>query len=319
MKSLNLKNEKTRAFLESLLMILLGTIYILLGINFVPVISIVFPAFFIILGVRHGIEYNIVSILISILVVGLVVDKYTAFFIFIAFVPLSIVINYVIKKRGKSQELILYSTITSLVSYVIAIVLVKRFFNISFIDQIEKSFSLVLKTQLDMLKETGLSNYEMYQTKDILENAYEYMVLVIPSAVIIFSLLTAYLNSILSIFILRRLRYGIVFVPRFSYFKLPSNFILGVIVIYLGVFLLKQLKVFYYETIFINVSALISFAFFLQGLAVLIFLINKSRLNQVGKVIFIVLLILSFPLSAIISMVGFLDIIFNFRGIKKEI
>ena len=316
---MNLKNEKTRAFLESLLMILLGTIYILLGINFVPVISIVFPAFFIILGVRHGIEYNIVSILISILVVGLVVDKYTAFFIFIAFVPLSIVINYVIKKRGKSQELILYSTITSLVSYVIAIVLVKRFFNISFIDQIEKSFSLVLKTQLDMLKETGLSNYEMYQTKDILENAYEYMVLVIPSAVIIFSLLTAYLNSILSIFILRRLRYGIVFVPRFSYFKLPSNFILGVIVIYLGVFLLKQLKVFYYETIFINVSALISFAFFLQGLAVLIFLINKSRLNQVGKVIFIVLLILSFPLSAIISMVGFLDIIFNFRGIKKEI
>lgn len=170
-----------------------------------------------------------------------------------------------------------------------------------------------------MLKETGLSNYEMYQTKDILENAYEYMVLVIPSAVIIFSLLTAYLNSILSIFILRKLRYGIVFVPRFSYFKLPSNFILGVIVIYLGVFLLKQLKVFYYETIFINVSALISFAFFLQGLAVLIFLINKSRLNQVGKVIFIVLLILSFPLSAIISMVGFLDIIFNFRGIKKEI
>lgn len=319
MKSLNLKNEKTRAFLESLLMILLGTIYILLGINFVPVISIVFPAFFIILGVRHGIEYNIVSILISILIVGLVVDKYTAFFIFIAFVPLSIVINYVIKKRGKSQELILYSTITSLVSYVIAIVLVKRFFNISFIDQIEKSFSLVLKTQLDMLKETGLSNYEMYQTKDILENAYEYMVLVIPSAVIIFSLLTAYLNSILSIFILRKLRYGIVFVPRFSYFKLPSNFILGVIVIYLGVFLLKQLKVFYYETIFINVSALISFAFFLQGLAVLIFLINKSRLNQVGKVIFIVLLILSFPLSAIISMVGFLDIIFNFRGIKKEI
>ena len=233
--------------------------------------------------------------------------------------PLSIVINYVIKKRGKSQELILYSTITSLVSYVIAIVLVKRFFNISFIDQIEKSFSLVLKTQLDMLKETGLSNYEMYQTKDILENAYEYMVLVIPSAVIIFSLLTAYLNSILSIFILRKLRYGIVFVPRFSYFKLPSNFILGVIVIYLGVFLLKQLKVFYYETIFINVSALISFAFFLQGLDVLIFLINKSRLNQVGKVIFIVLLILSFPLSAIISMVGFLDIIFNFRGIKKEI
>lgn len=319
MKSLNLKNEKTRAFLESLLMILLGTIYILLGINFVPVISIVFPAFFIILGVRHGIEYNIVSILISILVVGLVVDKYTAFFIFIAFVPLSIVINYVIKKRGKSQELILYSTITSLVSYVIAIVLVKKVFNISFIDQIEKSFSLVLKTQLDMLKETGLSNYEMYQTKDILENAYEYMVLVIPSAVIIFSLLTAYLNSILSIFILRKLRYGIVFVPRFSYFKLPSNFILGVIVIYLGVFLLKQLKVFYYETIFINVSALMSFAFFLQGLAVLIFLINKSRLNQVGKVIFIVLLILSFPLSAIISMVGFLDIIFNFRGIKKEI
>ena len=68
-----------------------------------------------------------------------------------------------------------------------------------------------------------------------------------------------------------------------------------------------------------NVSVLVSFVLFLQGISVIIYFLNRSRLHPIIRGIFIILLIVSVPLSAIISIVGFLDIIFNFRRINKGI
>lgn len=318
-KGLNVKNNKTKAFLESLLIIVLGTLYILLGIRYIPIINILYPAFFVILGVRNGIEYNIVSILISALLVGVFIEKYTCLFILIAFVPFSILLNYMIKKRKKANETIMVSTITLLICYVLALTILSKMAGVTFINELEKSLQLILKAQLDLLKDMGTSSYQMYETKGLLESIYEYMVLIVPSIIIMFSAITAYLNSLLSIVILRKLGYGIYQVPKISNFKLPSNVILGIAVIYGGVFLLKFLKLFYYETIFMNVSVLVSFVLFLQGISVIIYFLNRSRLHPIIRGIFIILLIVSVPLSAIISIVGFLDIIFNFRRINKGI
>lgn len=316
---MNLKNKKTKAFLESLLIIALGTLFMLLGINYIPIIDILYPAFFVILGVRNGIKYNIASIIISALLVGCFVDNYTCIHILISYVPFSIVLNYMINKRKKTQETIIVTTITFLVSYVLSLTLLSKIAGVKFINEIEQALQFVLKGQLDMLKEMGLSSYEMYETKGLLENMYEYVVLIVPTMIIIFSAIAAYLNSLISILVLRKLGYGIAYVPRISYFTLPKNIIPGIIVIYIGVFLLKFFKIFYYQTILINVSVLISFVLFLQGLSVIVFFLNRSRLHPAIRVIFVILLIISIPLSAIISIVGFLDIIFNFRGIKKGI
>lgn len=316
---MNIKNKKTKAFLESLLIVVLGTLYILLGIRYIPLINILYPAFFVILGVRNGIEYNIVSILISALLVGVFVEKYTCLFILIAFVPFSILLNYLIKKRKKSSETIIISTITLLISYVLALTLLSKMAGVTFINELEESLQLILKGQLDLLKDMGLSSYEMYETKGFLESFYEYMVLIVPSIIIIFSTITAYLNSLISVLILRKLGYGISQVPKLSNFKLPNNIILGIVIIYGGVFLLKLLKLFYYETILMNVSVLVSFVLFLQGISVIIYFLNRSRLHPIIRGIFIILLVISIPLSAIISIVGFLDIIFNFRRIEKGI
>src|SRR5699024_5286867 len=257
--------------------------------------------------------YNILSMIIVTLLLGLIADKTIGLFILLAFAPISIALNYLIKKRKSSQEIMLYTTIVALISYIITITLLGKITGISFVNQIEEAFSQVLKSQIKLLKDMGLSSYEMYETTDNLKNIYEYMILIIPSTIIMFSMFTAFLNNIISTSILRKMGYGIVSVPRFSYFKLPDNIILGTIVIYVGVFILRALKVTYHETILINVTLLISFFFFLEGLAVIIFYLNKSRLNKVIKGILIIFIIATVPLSAIISIIGFLDIIFDFR------
>ena len=194
-----------------------------------------------------------------------------------------------------------------------------RISGITFVNELEKALQLLLKGQLDMLKDMGLSSQQIYETRGLLENAYEYLVLLTPSIIIMFSAVIAYLNSLISILILRKQGYGITQIPKLSNFKLPDNIIPGFIVIFIGVLILKYTKVLYYETIIMNVSALFSFVLFLQGLSVIIYFIEKSKLHPIIKGIFIFLLIISIPISAIVSLIGFLDIIFDFRGIKKRI
>ena len=316
---MNQTNNNSKPFLESILAIGISTIYMLIAIYFLPIIGILFPISFVILGIRNGIKYNISSMIISTLLLGLVIDKTTGLFILIAFLPISIVLNYSIKKRRNSQQILLSTTIVGILSYIFIMILFGKVTGVGLVKQLEESFSQAIKFQMDLLKDRGISSSQINETKDVLKNLYEYIVLMLPSTVIIFSVFTAFLNSLISIYILRKIGYGIVSVPKFSYFKLPDNVILGTIVIYIGVFIIKILKIPYYKTILINVTSIVSFFFFLEGLSVIIFYLNKSKLNKVIRGIIIIFTVLAVHLNPIISIIGFLDIIFDFRRIRRKV
>lgn len=313
------KNNKTKAFTESVLITAIMTVYILLGLNFIPIIGILYPIPFVVLGIRNGIKHNVLSILASSILVGLLVDLYTGAFIFIIFGPLSIVLTYLIKKRKSSQDILVICTIISLISYLITIRLIGRVSGINFSHQLDETFKQALKMQVDVMKDMGLSSYEMYKTEGLLENAFDYVLLIVPSMVIVFSLFTSYLNYLISSSILKRLGYGEMKIPKFSHFRLPGNIILGTIVMFLGSSLLKKFKISYYETIFINVTVLAALIFFLQGLAVISYLLNKINLSRILKTIIMLAIILFIPLGGFISLLGLLDAVFNFRRIQSSI
>lgn len=310
-------NSSMSSFTETILVTVVMVICALLGIYFTPCIFILYPIPFIILGIRRGIKYNVASIMISSLAIALFVDKLSGLFVFIAFGPLAICINYMMEKRKKSDEILLWSSIINLISYLIVIGFIGKVSGVSFINQIDNAFTEAFKTQVTKLKDMGLTPTEMHKAENFIENAIDYMVLIVPSMVIIFSAFSSYVDYWLSTVILRKMGYGIHSVPKFSYFILPNNIILGIIIIFLGALLLKVLKLFYYETIFINISLLSSFIFFLEGLAVIVFFMNKAKINIIFRIIIVVFFIVSIPLSAIISIVGILDVIFDFRKMRK--
>ncbi len=315
----NNRNNKTKAFTESVLITAIMTIYILLGLHSIPIIGILFPIPFIVLGIRNGIKHSILSILVSGLIVGILQDPYTGVFILIIFVPLSITLTHLIKKEKSPQDILVISTIVSLISYLIAIRLLGRISGINFTNQIDETFKQALKMQIDVMKDMGLSSYEMYKTEGLLKNAFDYMALIVPSIVITFSLFTSYLNYLISSSILKRLGYRDLTIPKFSQFRLPGNIILGTIIIFLGSSLLKRFEIFYYETIFINVTVLAAFIFFLQGLAVISYLLNKINLSRILKTIIMLVIVIFIPLGGFISILGLLDAIFNFRKIQSSV
>lgn len=305
--------------MEVLFAVVISTILMLIGIYYIPWIILLYPVLFIILGVRHGIHYSIIGLIFSTFSVGLMTDIISGVLIFFIFTPLSISLSYTIRKRRSSYEVLIISTLIFLVSILFLISIMKDMTGISIINELEEFFTQTINYQVEILKDTGLSNYEVLRMKDILENALDYILLIMPSIVMIFSLITAYLNYLISTLLLRKLGYGIVSVPKFSKFKLPNNALLGTGIMFLGVFIIKSLKLFYYETILINMTVLTSFVFFIQGLSVIDYKLIGKKLGPILRIFIILLFIILLPFGWIISFVGVLDVIMDFRKIRKSL
>ena len=317
MKDLNL-GEKTTRIAEAALITAIMTLIIIFGYNIFPIIILFYPVPFIILGVRSSTKYSIYSILASSILIGILIDIITGILVFLVFGLFPIVLTYMINKKYRSQEILTGGIIASVVATILAIVIMGYLTGISFLSEISTALMENVNLQLDMLQQMDISSYEFSTIKDMLLATANYIIIIIPATIIISSIFVVYMNYWMSTAILRRLGYKAIGVPKFMHFRLPSNAIMGSAVILVLALLFRAMKILYYETIFINTVILISFVFFIQGLSVLVFLMNKKNMHKVPKIILIFLIIISVPLGLIVSIIGFVDAAVDFRKLKRK-
>ena len=161
MKTLKIDGNNGKRISETILVIGIATILMLIGIYYLPWIIFLYPIPFIVLGIRYGINYNIIGLIISTFSIGLMIDKLSAVFIFLAFMPLSISLNYTIKNRKKPLETLIISTLVLLTSFLLIINIMDDMTGISVINQLEQFFTQTLNSQIELLKEMEVSDYEI--------------------------------------------------------------------------------------------------------------------------------------------------------------
>ncbi len=310
-------DNNTQALTESAIVTALMVVFALVGIYFLGIIIILYPIPFIVLGLRHGTRYNILSLIMSSLVVGILINIMLGIFLFIFFGFMSISLSYMIKRKYRHSHTLIFTTFILLLSTLIAIAMFNYIAGISFISELENFINQARNISYESITNMELSVYQLEQMKQMVKLMYELLILLIPFTIITTSLFIAYINFWLSIFILRRLGNKSTEVPKFKRLRLPSNIILGTLVLIGGALLIRYLEIFYYETLLINIIFLLILVFFLQGLAVLAFFIDKLRINKVFKIIIILLVMINLFLIIIIVLVGVLDTLFDFRKIRK--
>ncbi len=311
-------NNSTTALTEAAIIAAIMVVFVLFGIYIFPIVLMIYPVPFIILGIRHGSKYNILSMIASSIIVGMFTDITMAMILFIVFGLLAISLTYMIRRKYNTSQIVMFNTAVALISMLIAVAILNYITGTSLISDIEASLSQVLEIQLNTIKDMGLSSYEIIQMTDVLKTAHSYMILLIPFFLIISSMFSAYINYWLSVVVLRRLGNKQIAIPRFKFFSLPRNIILGAFVIFLASALIRYLEILYYDPILINVIGLLIFVFFLQGLAILVYLIDKLKFYKIIKGALIVLAIINFVFIAILSFIGMLDIVFDFRKLRKS-
>lgn len=293
-------------------------VYALLAIHSFPLLLFLFPAPFIYIGVKKDLKIAIGGITIVSLLVGLMADTYSGIVLFELFMPLSLVIIYEIINRKKSTEILLYSTVVFFISCLLLYGLIQDITGASIITQMEESFREIVNVQVEMFRESGLTNYELSRTRDQLKNTYSYIVSILPAILIILSMFASYINYYASAIALRRSGIGIASIPNFSRFKLPSTIIPGIVVIFVALSLAKGLDIPKFDAIVLNIIVFTWFIFSVQGLSVIDYFMINRKFKTIIRIIIIILIAFIIPVGSILSLIGFIDAIFDFRKLNKN-
>lgn len=290
----------------------------LVGIYFFPFILILYPLGFIVYGSKHGIIPSGILLLITGGLIGVAVDVVSGIIFIIAFAPVSLGMVYSIKKRRKPLEILLTGSLLFFVSVIFVFGAIGNLSGISMINQIEQTFKETLFLQVEMLQSTGLSNLEIARFRQMLEDTYRYMLLILPSIIMVIAFGVSYLNYLLTGVILRLMGIGILPMPRLYKFSVPNNFALGMIVMFAGLYIGKGLDGKYFDTILLNLVVLVGLAFILQGIAVIDFFLLKVKFNRLLRGLLIVFTIVMAPVLTFVSLLGGVDMILDLRKIRRR-
>ena len=307
--------------MENALVILMMSLYIVYGIYYVPLLIIFIPVPFVVLGMRNGLKNNIISMGITSLIIGLVLDIPSALVLLLIFGPLSIALNYSIKKRKKTWDIIVISTAAFFLSLLI-ITSLGRFSaelgSLGSLGESEEIWTEMMTIQTERFKEIGMTNTQVFENLEMLEAAYKYVLIVLPSILVITSFLISISNYLLSTAILRRMGYGLVNKPRLSRFKLPENIIMGSGIMFISAIIMGWLNMPYHNALLLNISLLVGFVFFLQGLGVIDFLLIKLKVKTVFRVLLLFVSVVFVPMGGMLFFIGMFDSVFDMRKIGKR-
>ncbi|WP_409228452.1 DUF2232 domain-containing protein [Gudongella sp. SC589] len=291
----------------------------LLSIYFTPLVLALYPVGAVVYGIKNGVNPAAVVMTIASLIIGLGTgDFINGIILLILFGPLTIALAYGMKRRRRPLQVLVTGSLVFFTSTLMVFYLADSLTGLSIINQLENTFRETLFIQVDMLKGMGLSNYEIDSARRMLEDAYRYIILILPSILMFLALFVSYANYVLTVWILRKLSIGILQMPWLHRFTVPNNFALGVIVMFIGVFIGRSLDGTYYDTIFLNLLVLVGVVFILQGLAVTSFYLIKWKMNAFARGLVIFMAIAFSPVLTAVSLVGGLDIVLDFRKLRRK-
>lgn len=312
------ENKIKTSILESVVVICIMSIYIVYGVSYLPLLIFLIPVPFVILGVRNGIKANIVSLVITLLIVQILLSSTSGATLLLSFGPLCFMLNYCIKSRKSMGETLLFSTLSFIIPFILIILLVGQVGNVDILKEFELSLNQYLELQVEMLKEMGKSSYEVLQTKYQLQNLYNELLVLTPSLLGMFCIFVSYINLSVSAFAIRKMGYGVVSTSGFSKLKLPNNILPGMAIMLITGFVFKLLKVNYHRAFLLNITFIFGFIFLVQGLAVIDFFLKKKNIRLVFRVILLIVVLVFIPLSSIIFLIGLFDSLFDIRKLRAK-
>ena len=317
-KVLNNNDKINKSIIENLLVILIMSLYIVYGMYFVPLLIIFIPLPFVIHGIRNGIKNNIISMAMTALIVGIILDMPSAVILLLMFAPLSIALNYCIKNRKKTSEIILISTGSFFISLLIIVAIFNNPTDLNGAQGYEELITEMVTIQTDKLKEMGVTNTQILKDLELLEYAYEYMLITLPSILVIISAFVSCFNYLLITLVSRRMGYGIAGSPKFSKFKLPDNIIMGSGIMFISAIAMGWLNIPYHNALLLNISLLVGFIFLIQGLAVIDFLLIKAKIRLFFRMILLFMNVIFVPMSGVLFFIGMFDSVFDMRKIGRR-
>lgn len=310
------ENKTNFESLESVILAIVMSVFILFSIYFFTILLFLVPVPFIIYGIKSDLKSSLLSLFASLLTVAIIIQPLVSTMFFLVYAPITAISIYLIRKRYKPINVVAYSAailfITTLLLYG---GLSLR--GLDLVSILEDNFNQSLVQQMEILNETGLTSYELLESRDSLKSGFETVMTILPSLMFLSAFIWSYFNYQLISLGLRRIGIKIRNMTRFSKFKLPQNFVYGALIMILTSFLIRWMGVSYGDAVYLNIMILLGVVLFIQGLSVISHFLIKIKARKFMIIMTYIIIIFTPQIFQGISILGGIDVIFDIRKIKR--
>lgn len=302
-----------KALIESALMATITSFFVL-GTFYIPLLAVllaVLPVPFIILSIRHGTRYTILSLIIVSLLIGLLTGIFYTVFVLIIFAPITLAMGEAIRKRKKPYEVIGFGTAASVLSVFFLLQVIGIASGINIIDEIAIIVGEVMDHQMEMLTAMNINAVDVNE-------AINYILMILPALIIIQSMMGAFINYYLTAAVINRFRFMDHSLGEFSDFKLPGNIILGSFIIFILSMMTRYIEGLQHISLIANITIIFVVLFFLQGITFISYLLKKAKVPKSIRIVLIVLLVIISPLMTLVAIIGLIDALLDIRRVRRK-
>ncbi|WP_102348082.1 YybS family protein [Bacillus sp. Marseille-P3661] len=307
--------NQIRAITEGSILIALYSIF-LLAVLYLPLLGTFFifalPLPFIIYVVRHSLKKAFLILIVALFItyiIGTVASLPMTFM----FGTTGMVMGYIYSLKKGAFPILIGGTLSYIFNLILVFIVTVLIFDINFIEDTKKMLTESIKTAESILSATGQPNGQT----QLLYESIEMVSYMIPSAIVITSIVLAFVTQLIANRVLKRLKFDLKAFPPLRDWQFPKSLLWY----YLIVTLLFMIGIEEGTTLFMivmNLFMVLELFMMLQGF-VLIYYFCHMKGYSVGIPITIMIISFLIPfLLSIIRILGIIDLGFDLRKRMKN-
>ena len=322
------RSSRTRAMVEGALMAVITAILALVSI-YIPLLSLVTNLVWttpvILATVRHGPATGVMSIVVAGFLIFMLSSPVTALYMILLFGGLALVYGYAFHKGFNPGITLTAGAATAILSFLVASLfsfLVTGINPLDLAGAMKESMeaTIALYKQLGFFEKYGTQGLTEESVRQMLQSFVQMFTLFIPAILVMYGIMSAFINYIISQKILLKLKIEVPRLAPFMYWRLPWwtvwGFIAGFGANLAGSYFHNQALV----LVGSNIITAYSPVLFILGFSVATFFLDKYyKGEQIYRFFLILFIIVFFRIAVyILTIVGLIDLIFNYRRLPER-
>lgn len=314
--------RKTSAMVESGILAAIAIVMALISI-YIPVVgafvNFVWPLPIIICGMRNGLKWSLMSLIVAGIIIAIIISPIQAFFLVAIFGLMGIILGECMRRRMPPMKLMFFGSIGAVLALIINVVLSFAVLGINPIEMMFTSFNQSLTELAAYYREKGLSEADIQAAVSGYKEMLSMMRIIMPGAFLISAPVLAFINYWAAKKILAKLGESFEPFPPFTSLQVPGWILwpYGASLFAVTYFYLNARDSWMYD-ISVNVQTVTSFMLVLQGICLIYWFVEHKKKPAWWAHLATGLMFFVPIFSQIIVYVGAFDIIFDYRKIRSK-
>ena len=301
------------------------TVILAMAAAYLPVIGMVAALVWalpvVVLIVRHGLRWGVMSVLVSGVIMALLLEPMLSLRMVLSFGPTGLMLGYAFRHQWSGAHAFGMTLVASVAGKLLTFGLL---FLVTSVNPLNMQMD-VMQQSFDqpfaVYEQMGLDKNAIAASKAQISEAMTYLNLLLPFIVGVMGLLDAGVAYIVSSRVLRRLGETVPQLPPFAEWRLPQFFLyllgFALVGIYWGGS--REIQPLYQAAFNLNMVAM--GAGVIQGLSLMSYAMDRFRVGRVMRMFFYAFVLLGGVLVQILAFTGLFDMLFDYRrrfGQKKS-